>query len=287
MRASSALLLVLLATVVAPFVIATSWLNAKVEDRQEYVATVAPLANDSEVREVLADAVATGAVAALQQYVPIGLPTAVGEWAQRAATEVVESPEFPTFWRTANEDLHAQVLDVLEDPDASPDGKLTVDAGPLLAQVLLVLEERGIPVSLLPTISLDVPVAPRAELVDAGGTYRAANGVARLLPIVWAGLVVLAILVAAGWRGRLRIAGLALLGVAAAAALLKVSSGPITDAVSDRAQSGNQALARIMAEAVTASLSPYATGFLLALPFGLVLLAATLWPRRRAKFPEF
>lgn len=287
MRTTPALLLVLLATIVAPFVIATSWVDAKVEDRQEYVATVAPLADDPEVRRVLADAAADGAVTALQQYVPIGLPSAVGDWARQAATEVVESPEFPTFWRTANEDLHGQVLGILEDPDASPDGNLTVDAGPLLAQVLLMLEERGIPVSLLPVIELNVPVAPRAELVEAGGAYRSAAAVSRWSPFVWAGLVGLAILVAAGWRGRLRITGLALVGVAAAAALVRAGSGPITDAVSDRAQAGNQAMARIMAEAVTESLAPYATGFLLALPVGLVLLAATLWPRRRAKFDDF
>lgn len=280
MRFTSALLLVLVATVVAPFVIATSWVGAKVEDRQEYVATVAPLADDPEVRSVLADAAAAGAVAALQQHVPVGLPDVVTQWAEAASTLVVESPDFPEFWRTANEDLHRDVIALLEDPDASPDGNLTLDAAPLLAQVLLMLEERGIPIAALPKIPLEVAVAPRSRVVEAGPAYRSADRVATWLPFVWAALVALAVLVAAGWRGRLRIAGLALIGVAAAAAIVRLAADPIGELVADRAQAGQQEFARIMVDAVTGSLAPYAKGFLLALPVGLVLFGISLWPRR-------
>lgn len=281
MRFASAVLLVLVATIVAPFVIATAWLNAKVEDQQEYVATVAPLANDPDVQRVLSDAAATAAVGALQEHVPVGLPDSVTEWARTAATEVVESPDFPEFWRKANDDLHRDVMALLEDPDASPDGNLTVDAAPLLAQVLLMLEERGIPVAALPKIPLEVAVAPRSRVVDAGSTYRSADRVAGWLPFVWAGLVGLAILVAAGWRGRLRIASLALLGVAVAAFLVRLATDPVGEFVADRIGSDQQEMARIMVDTMTGSLSPYAKGFLLALPVGLVLIGLSLWPRRR------
>lgn len=281
MRFTSAVLLVLVATVVAPFVIATSWLNAKVEDQQEYVATVAPLANDPDVQRVLADAAAAAAVSSLQRYVPVGLPDAVTEWARIAATEVVESPDFPEFWRKANDDLHGDVMTLLEDPDASPDGNLTVDAAPLLAQVLLMIEERGIPIAALPALPLEVAVAPRSRVVEAGPTYRSADRVAGWLPFVWFGLVGLAILVAAGWRGRVRIVGLALLGVAAAAALVRLATDPIGEFVADRTDAGQQEMARIMVDTMTGSLSPYAQGFLLGLPVGLVLIGLSLWPRRR------
>lgn len=281
MRTSSAFLLVVVATVVAPFVIATSWLTTHVEDQQEYVATVAPLADDPEVRRVLADAAASAAVAALQEYVPIGLPDAVSRWARAASAEVVESPDFPEFWRQANADLHRDVLDLLEDPDASPDGSLTVDASPLLAQVLLVLEDRGIPVAVLPALPLDVAVAPRSRVTEAAPTYRTADRVAGWLPVVWLVLVGLAVLVAAGWRGRVRVAALALVGVAVAAGLVRLAADPVGDLVAERVEASQQELALIMVDAVTGSLAPYAGGFLLALPVGVVLFALSLWPRRR------
>lgn len=41
MRSFSAFVLVVLATLVAPLAIATTWVTARVDDRQEYVDTVA------------------------------------------------------------------------------------------------------------------------------------------------------------------------------------------------------------------------------------------------------
>ena len=147
MRTFSAFLLVVVATILAPLVIATTWVTARVDDRDQYVDTVAPLAEDPAVRTVMADSAASAAVAALQQYVPVQLPAAVGEWAQQAARTVVESPEFPRFWRDANADLHDDVIAILEDPDASPSGFLTVDASPIVALVLQELEARSIPIA--------------------------------------------------------------------------------------------------------------------------------------------
>ena len=68
MRSFSAFLLVVLATLVAPLAVATTWVTERVDDRQEYVDAVAPLADDPAVRQVMADAAAAAAVAALQQH---------------------------------------------------------------------------------------------------------------------------------------------------------------------------------------------------------------------------
>ncbi|MBM9458599.1 hypothetical protein JK386_01650 [Nocardioides sp. zg-536] len=281
MRSFTAGALVLLATLVAPLVVATSWLDATIADRDEFVATMAPLADDREVRDLLAQATADAAVDNLQQHLPITLPDAVSEWALAGARGVTESPGFAEFWRRANEDLHKQILTLLEDPDASVEGSLTVDASPLLAQVLLGLEERGIPLLGLPEVQLSVPVGPRAEVADAGPKYRAAERVADLLPFVWAGLVALALVVVAGWRGMLRVAGCAALGVALAALLVPLAVDPVTDLVVDRADVRSQELARILLDALTGSVAPYARTYLIALPVGLLLLVVSLWPRRR------
>lgn len=288
MRSFSAALAVLLATLLAPFAIAGTWLTARVDDREAYVDTVAGLADDPKVRAVLADATADAAVGALQQHIPVGLPAAVRAWAQDAATMVVESPEFPTFWRTANADLHDQVLAVLDHPDAPADGSITVDAGPLVAQVLLALEDRGIPVGLLPDVALRVPVERESRVAEAGPAYRTVDGMTRLLPLVWAGLVLIAVLLAPGWRGRARAGGFALLGVALAAVALLAAADPLSSAVLDRVAVGRRELAGALLDAVLGSLEPYARGFLVAAPAGLVLVAVGLWSRRRREspFPE-
>ncbi len=283
MRSFTATVAVLLATLVAPLAIGATWLTARVDDREAYVDVVAPLADDPVVRQVLAAAAADAAVAALQQYIPVGLPSAVRDWAGVAATNVVEGPEFPTFWRQANADLHDQVIALMDDPDRSPEGSITVDAGPLVAQVLLGLEDRGIPVGLLPEIPLVVPVETEAKVVEARPAYRAVDGVARLLPLIWGGLVAVAVLVAAGWRGRLRALGFALLGGAAAAGLLVVAAGPSGAALLDRVDVTNRELAGVMLDAVVDSVGPYARGFLLAAPLGLAALVASWWPRRRTE----
>ncbi len=280
MRAFSVFVLVLVATVLAPLAVASTWVSARVEDRREYVHTVAPLADDPAVRQVMADAAAEGAVRALQERIPVGLPSAVSDWARTAATKVVESPGFPEFWRTANEDVHRQVIGILEDPDADRSGYVTVDASPLLAQVLLDLEERGIPTALLPDLPLDVRVVERAKVAEGGSAYRATSDASRWLPPLWLGLVALAVLVASGWRGRLRTAGLALLGLTLGAVLVLLAVDPVTDLLVDRAEVDGQAMVRIMLDTVLGSLSPWARTFLLAAPAGLVLLAASLWPAR-------
>lgn len=283
-RSAAAFLLVLAATVVAPLVIATSWLSTHVDDRQAYLESVAPLAEDPEVRARLADEAAEAAVAALQQHVPIGLPAAVGEWARAAAQEIVQSPDFPVFWRQANARLHRDVTRLVEDPDARPQGWVTVDASPLLGQVLLSLEERGVPVALLPRTELNVPVVPESELVAVSDRYRAAKAAQPFLPVVWAGLVLLALLVARGWRGRLRALALALVGVGVAAVLLTLAVDPAVALAKTRAEEGGE-LAGLVAEVVLQSLASYSRGFLLAAPLGVILLGLSLRSRRREATP--
>ncbi|GAA3662511.1 hypothetical protein GCM10022237_22920 [Nocardioides ginsengisoli] len=280
MRSFSAVVAVLLATLIAPFAIGATWVTARVDDRQEYVDTVGDLSGDPAVQDVLSTAAANAAVKALQRYVPVGLPGAVRDWAKAAAEKVVQGPAFPEFWRSANGQIHDQVVAILEDPNAPTDGAITVDASLLVAQVLLQLEDRGIPVSVIPKVSLTVPVASEAKVAQAGPIYRTADRVNRLLPIAWALLVVLALVVAHGWRGRVRTAGFALLGVGLAVVVLLVATDPLTTAVIDDADAKRRELLGVLLDAVVGSLQPYARGFLIAAPVGLVLVALSLLPRR-------
>ena len=103
------------------------------------------------------------------------------------------------------------------------------------------------------------------------------HGPARALPFLWVGLVALAVLLASTWRGRVRTSGLALLGAAVGAVLVMVGVGPLTDVVVDQVETGNRDLVRVMLDTVLGSLSPYARGFLVTVPVGIVVVAVSLW----------
>ncbi|MDN5743891.1 MAG: hypothetical protein L0H31_02085 [Nocardioidaceae bacterium] len=284
MRLGPAYLLVLIATLLAPFVIATTWLTGRVDDRQDYVDAVAPLAQQPAVRRVLANAAAEAAVEALEQRLPVALPDGVrnrvADWAHDAATTVTESPDFPRFWREANESLHPKVLALLKNENASTRGQLSVDAGPLVAQVLLLLEDRNIPVGLLPDIGASVPVVQKATVARAGPEYRAAHRAVRLLQGAWLVLVGLAILVAPGWRARLRTAGVAGLGFAAVAGVAVAAAPLVADVVIDKFVNRQQELAKLIVDALLDTVPAHAQSYLWVVPVSLLLLLGSFWPHR-------
>ena len=281
MRSTWAFLLVLAATLVAPFAIGTTWVADRVADQDAYVDRVAPLADDPVVRSLLTDAAADGAVAAIQKHVPVGLPSRLEDWAHQAAEKFVESPRFPAFWRDANADLHRQSIAVLDDGDAPNDGMITIDASELVAQVLLGLEERGIPVDLLPEVPLQVPVVSEAKVAEAGPAYRLGDTLAVVLPLLWLALVAVAVAIAQRLAGRVRVLGMALLGVAFAAGVVLLAAEPLADLVVERAELDRREIAGVVADALTEWLAPYARWFLLAAPVGLVLMVASWWPGKR------
>lgn len=284
MRGATAGLLVVLATLLTPLAVTATWLSSTVDSTESYVDTVAPLADDDELRAELADAVAEATVASLQAHVPVGLPDGVEGTVRAAAVMVTESEDFPAFWRKANRDAHREFLALVdEDSPATPRGWVTVDLSPLLQQVYDRIGESGVPVRLLPRPELTVPVVQEAKVAEHRGQYRLLEGTAIWLPIVWAVLVGLAVLVASGWRGRLRALGFAGIGLALGALLVRVSAGPAADLAVDGVDAGHRDLVGLVARVVIAPLE--STSQLVALAAGLIgvlLVAAGLRPRRAA-----
>lgn len=282
MRRVVAGLLVLLATVVGPGMVGAVWLSSTVQARQGYVDLVAPLAEDPAVRTVLADQVSAGAVQAVSSFLPSVATGLLNELAATSARAVVESPTFPEFWRQANDDLHRQAIDVLEGRVSSSEGFLVVDARPLLAQVFLLLREAGLPIErLTAALPLDVPVIATSTVAQAGPDYRRVDTLSTWLPVLWGALVVLAVLVAIGWRGRVRTAAAALLGLALGSLLVRALAGPVGDELVQRAQVDRQGLAKIMADTVVESLRPHALHYaLVAGVLGVVALVVAAVPWR-------
>lgn len=283
MRTFVAVVCMLVAAALAPLAVGASWLSLRADDTEAYVDSVAPLADDPTLRAELSEEVAEAAVASLESAVPVGLPDDVDRLARDASDMVVEGPAFPEFWRDANARAHRQFQAIVDEPAGAADGWVTVDLSPLVTQVVDELAGGGIPVEVLPEVSLPYPVARASDVERAAGPYRALDGAAPWLVGLWAALAALAVLAAHGWRGRLRAGGFAALGGALGAVVVMLLVGPVTDVVVDRVEPGRQGVVGLMVEAVGDDARSFAmTWLVVAGVLGVGLLAGSAWPARRA-----
>ncbi|WP_141014615.1 hypothetical protein [Nocardioides sambongensis] len=282
MRAFFAAALVVVATVLAPFVITAAWGYERTSDVDAYVETVAPLAEEPELRDELADELGVATVAALEENLPFALPDQVDQQVADAAEAVVRSPGFPEFWREANRDLHAEFMALAHDgTDADDDAWVRIDISPLFQDVLERLAGQGLSALSLPEMTLEVPLVRESTLLEQRDNYLLLEDVARIGPWVVGGLLLAAVVIAPGVRGRLRTAGFGSLGIALAAGVTMLASGPLSDRAAEEAEQGRSGLVRLITEVVLESLGPHARNIgLVALAVGIVLLLASYWSRR-------
>lgn len=288
MRLGLAALAVVLATVLVPLGITSTWLSLRVDSTEAYVDTVAPLADDPELRDALADEVAAAAVDALTGNVPAALLPDSLDTAVRAATQqVVDNDGFPEFWRKANADTHREFLAIVHDRDKGvvDDGYVFIDVGPLLDEVLAdLVAELNVGVD-LPPQSLLVPVVPESRLEQGRGAYQALDFLSVWVPLGWVALAVFAVIVARGLRGRLRTAAACAIGVAIGGGLVLLLTPPVTDAVVEQVDAEKQDLARLVVEVVVSSLDKSAlTAVIGGLVVGAGLLVGSFLPGRSRQF---
>ncbi|KAA1421689.1 hypothetical protein F0U44_05285 [Nocardioides humilatus] len=282
---------VVLATLLVPLGIGASWLSLRIDNTDSYVDTVAPLADNAELRSRLADEVANAAVATLTGNLPIGLPDMFGDMVRTSAKQVVESDSFPEFWRKANAHTHREFLAIVHDEKGvvDTDGWVVVDLRPLLDDVLAdVIKDLRLPISAdaLPKTPVPMPVIRESDLERGRGLYQLLDALALWVPLLWAGLVLVAVLAGTGWRGRLRTAAAAAIGVAVGGVLVLLGLGPLTDAIVDQVEPEKQDLARLVIETVLDTLHGEAFGaVLVGLVVGAGLIVVSLLPgRSRASY---
>lgn len=288
-RTALAAFAVVLSTLLVPLGVTATWLSLRVDDTQAYVDTVEPLAEDRELRDALAGEVAEAATATLEERVPAALlPDSLDMVVRASAQEVVDNDAFPEFWREANAEAHREFLAIVHerDDDVVADGWVYIDVGPLLDEVLADFTDQ-FPVSVeLPSRSVLVPVLPESRLEQARGAYRVLEGLAWWVPLLWVGLVAVAVVAATGVRGRMRTGAACAFGVAIGGALVMLLTSPVTDLVVDQVESENRDLARLVVEVVVDSLDNTALAAVIAgLVVGVAMLVSSLVlgrPRTRA-----
>src|SRR5688500_4108747 len=96
-------LLALLACLLLPLAVLSTWTATVVGDTDSYVDTVAPLAEDRDVQEAAAERM----VDLVDRQISLGpaRPTV-----KQATLTVVEGPAFPPVWRAANRAAHRDLL---------------------------------------------------------------------------------------------------------------------------------------------------------------------------------
>ena len=255
-----------LACLVLSAAVVSTWLSSVVTDSDAYVDTVGPLADDAVVQDFVEESL----VAATLERLPQAPPAAV----RRAAARVVQGPEFRPAWEQANRSAHEQLVAALEADSGSPvadDGRVTIQVGTLVIAVLDIVDTRGrIDTSTVPDVQTTFQLVDGAELDRARDYYRLVDAAGLWVPVAWAALFVVALLVAV--RRRRALAWLAAGSVVALGALLVVLTAARAYVV-DRAASGESDLVGAMWDVLVSGLR---NGSWLGIGVALATLVASL-----------
>ena len=195
--------------VLAPFAVIATWVKNELLDTDRYVATVAPLARNTDVTDYVAvrmtdrlmssvdvQGLATEALPPRAEFLAGGIATGVRTFVEDASKRILASKQFAEIWDQANRTAHEQVRKALTGEGKSiklQNGKVVLDLSQVMIAVRTNLSERGI------GIFDKLPVGKTAiqlELFDAKGLESARQAV-HYLVIGRIVLIVLAIGLAA------------------------------------------------------------------------------------------
>ena len=241
----------LLACLLAPLSVVSVWASTQISDTDQYVRTVAPLADDPGVQAAVAAEVTDAVLSridvegvtqelleslAAQPNVPprvaqalpgLALPITNGveSFTRDQVENLLASDEFATLWVQVNRAAHAQVVRLLEgDPEGvvtAQDDTVTLNLAPIIAQVKQDLVDRGFTLAEnVPEVDRSFVLAQSDTVTQAQGVYRLLQAMGAWLPVVALALLTLGVLLA-GDRRRALLRGA--LGVVGAVLLLGIA----------------------------------------------------------------
>jgi hypothetical protein len=242
--------LVVVVCVLAPISVLGVWVRNTILHTDQYVDTMAPLADNADIQNAVANRVATAVgesdeiESEVQDLLPDRAqrlaPVIMGgvEEAVRAATlRIVQSDGFETLWREMNRRAHGRVIALLQgkgtDTVSTKNGEITISTAPIIDRVaarIPVLES-------VDTSSLDTEVVlfKSEDLRDVQGATDLLNSVANYLPFVLLALLAIAIALSGNRRRTVLRAALGIaLGMALLLVVLNVARNLYLDALPER-----------------------------------------------------
>lgn len=225
-RAFVSALLIVIAALLVPVSIVTAWARAELVDEEQFVNTLAPLAEDPAVQNMLIDETmdAVEAQVDFEQITTdvfdgiagLGLPSRATQaldllkapaanglenLVNTAVTRVVQSDAFADVWATATRAAH-RALTAAATSDGGgivvmTDDGVGIQLGAIVEQVKANLIDRGVGVAqIIPTIDKVVIIGTGETLVTIRTTYALATTFGWWLPLITLVLFGLGILVA-------------------------------------------------------------------------------------------
>jgi hypothetical protein len=214
-RAAAAAILLILACVLAPLSVVSVWASTYMSDTDQYVETVAPLADDPAVQASVADAVTVAilerldveelsedALSALadQPRMPervadvlpalsVPLANGVSGFVGDQVDTIIRSDQFATVWAQANAVAHEQLVKLLTGNAGgvvtADDGAVSLQLGPIIAQVKDRLVAQGFALAdNIPEIDRSFVLVQSDGITRAQGIYRLMDALGTWLPLV-------------------------------------------------------------------------------------------------------
>lgn len=236
-------ILVVLACVLAPLSVTSVWANRIVSDTDQYVKTVAPLADNPEVQAVLTDEVtqavldnvdvqgvthdALAALASqrdLRPAVAAALPGLEGALVQGIENFVhdqvasfIASDQFAQLWDEVNRVAHAQVVRLLSGNTSgvvtAQGDSVTLNLAPIIEQVKSALVAKGFTLaSSIPQVNRSFVLMQSSSITTAQTAYDTLETLGLWLPLIAIALLVGGVLLARDRRRALLRASLGLAG---------------------------------------------------------------------------
>lgn len=238
-------LLISLAAVFAPLSAVAVWVADVVGNTDRYVATMAPLADNPQVRAGVTDQVTSAVMdrvdldSLLSSVAPGDLPgvkaalgglsgtitTGVTDFMHTTVATFVSSSAFSTIWKELNRKAHVTVVDALTGSNDSAvqveHNTVTLDLAPVVAGVKQQLVDRGLKVAAsLPDVHTNFTLMKSDEIGRAKTGFRALQLAGDWLPVVTVVIAGTGVLLAVRRRRALVAAAL---GIAAGVAVLGVA----------------------------------------------------------------
>lgn len=275
LRTSISGLLGLLACLLLPFGVLSVWVAQQVGDTTAYVDTVGPLAENQTVKDETTSRVS----AEIGRKVP--------EAKQEQATvdlvvrRVVDGPEFPGVWRTANRVAHQELVKILAD-DSQAD-RVTINLQPVAKEAAAGLRKEGLPVRADQVPPIRFTVARGEDLRQAQDGYAIAEDAGFWSPIVWVLLVALTLLVA---RRRLQALAWLAAGSAVMVAVAVLGLRLARSELLGKVPAGDRDLAAAIWDVMVRDLrTSYLTIAVIGLVVALLLAVLSRLPLRRGAGP--
>ncbi|MFF4758916.1 hypothetical protein [Streptomyces sp. NPDC001292] len=166
MRSGLSAVLIALSCLLVPFGVLSAWAAYGLSDTSRYVTTMAPLADDPDVRDAVADTVGDGIMQEIDHELDARVRRGtITPFVHDAVRSFTRTEAFRTAWNEGNRAAHDAVLRALRDERDPREHPVTVDLAPVTAQVKARLAQDHVPLAnRIPVQHTEVDLLPAQQL---------------------------------------------------------------------------------------------------------------------------